>query len=117
MSISADPVIAVLAAAALFALVAGLALWRLRIRFVVELSEGRVHARSGRPPPDFLSGCEDVARRHGIKSGRIIGVRDGGSVRLQFSRAIPQRSHQAFRNVWTPPPPPGGPPGGMRANG
>lgn len=118
MTTSIDPVTATLAIAAVFAAGAALAVWRLRIVFVVDVSEDGARLRRGRVATDFLDGCDDVARRHGITRGRISGVRDGASVRLQFSREIPQRSHQAFRNVWTPPPPSGGPSGGgMRASG
>ncbi|WP_091643620.1 DUF3634 family protein [Aquisalimonas asiatica] len=118
MSASIDPVAATLAIAALFAVGAGLALWRLRIVFVVDITDDGALLRRGRAAAGFVDGCSDVARRHGITRGRITGVRDGASVRLQFSRDIPARSHQAFRNVWTPPPPSGGPSGGgMRASG
>lgn len=118
MSLTINPVTATLAIAAVFTLGAGLAVWRLRIAFMVDITPGGARLRRGRIAAGFLDGCDDVARRHGITRGRITGVRDGASVRLEFSRDIPARSHQAFRNVWTPPPPSGGPSGGgMRASG
>ena len=113
-----NPVLLTLAAAVIISLIAGVALWRLRRVFIVDIRAGQAGIRAGKPPGDFLDGCEDVARRHRIDRGRITGVRDGSGIQLRFSREIPERSHQAFRNVWTPPPPRGGPPGGgMRARG
>ncbi len=113
-----NPLLLTLLATAVLGGVAAVVLLRLRIVFVIELVDGRTRIRSGHPPDDFPTACEDVARRHRVTRGRITGMRDGSSVRLTFSRDIPESSHQAFRNVWTPPPPRGGPPGGgMRARG
>lgn len=110
--------LATVAAGLLLAVVAAVLLRRLRVVFIVELTEGRARVRRGQPPTGFAAACEDVARRHGIVSGRITGARSGNGVRLRFSRDIPAKSHQAFRNVWTPPPSGGGPSGGgMRASG
>ncbi len=113
-----NPVLVTLLATLLLGAGGAVLLWRLRTVFIIELAEGRARVRRGSPPEGFPGACEDVARRHDIRSGRIMGVRDGSSIRLAFSRDIPARSHQAFRNVWTPPPPRGGPSGGgMRAQG
>ncbi|MDN3516202.1 DUF3634 family protein [Aquisalimonas lutea] len=113
-----DPLLATVTAGLLLAVVAAVLLLRLRVVFIVELTGGRASIRRGQPPTGFAAACEDVARRHGITSGRITGVRSGSGVGLRFSRDIPARSHQAFRNVWTPPPSGGGPSGGgMRAQG
>ena len=113
-----NPLLLTLLATAVLGGIAAVLLLRLRIVFVIELRDGRARVRAGRPPEDFPAACEDVARRRSVPHGRITGVRDGSSVRLTFSRDIPESSHQAFRNVWTPPPPRGGPPGGgMRARG
>lgn len=113
-----DPLLATVAAGLVLAAIAAVLLLRLRVVFVVELAGGRATVRRGQPPNGFTAACEDVAHRHGITSGRITGVRSGGGVQLRFSRHIPPRSHQAFRNVWTPPPSGGGPSGGgMRAQG
>lgn len=93
-----------------------LMLWHARLVFTVELRDGAARVRRGKPPSGFARGCEDVARRHGLKRGRISAVRTDQGVRLRFSRHLPANTHQAFRNVWTPPPGGGGG-GGMRATG
>ncbi|WP_018140491.1 MULTISPECIES: DUF3634 family protein [unclassified Thioalkalivibrio] len=93
-----------------------LMLWHARLVFSVELRDGAARVRRGKPPSRFVSGCEDVARRYGLKRGQINAVRTDGGVQLRFSRDLPEMTHQAFRNVWTPPPGGGGG-GGMRATG
>lgn len=93
-----------------------LMLWHARRVFSVELRDGAARVRHGKPPPGFVRGCEDVARRYGLRRGRIDAVRTNRSVQLRFSRHLPDKTHQAFRNVWTPPPGGGGG-GGMRATG
>jgi hypothetical protein len=87
-----------------------------RVRFVIELEESAAHVQRGDPPSAFVRACSDVARLHRIASGRILGVRTGSGIALQFSGDIPRRAHQAFRNVWIPPDS-GGPGGGNRAAG
>ncbi|WP_018950537.1 DUF3634 family protein [Thioalkalivibrio sp. ALMg11] len=93
-----------------------LMLWHARLVFSVELRDGATRVRRGQPPSGFTRGCEDVARRYGLKRGRIAAVRTDGGIQLRFSRHLPAKTHQAFRNVWTPPPGGGGG-GGMRATG
>ena len=93
-----------------------LMLWHARQVFSVELRDGTARVRRGKPPAGFLRGCEDVARQFGLKRGRIAAVRTDTGVQLRFSRDLPAKTHQAFRNVWTPPPGGGGG-GGMRATG
>ncbi len=115
MVIPTDPLLMTLGAALLLAVAAGLGLLRLRRVFTVAIRAGRATPEQGRPPAGFPAACTDVARRYGIREGRITAERTGGGVRLRFSASIPPRSHQAFRNVWTPPPPGGGPGGGGRA--
>lgn len=87
-----------------------------RVRFIIELEGGAARLRRGDPPSAFVRACSDVARLHRIASGRIVGVRTGSGIALQFSADIPSRAHQAFRNVWIPPDS-GGPGGGNRAAG
>jgi hypothetical protein len=87
-----------------------------RVRFVIELEGSAARARRGDPPSAFVRACSDVARLHRISSGRILGLRTGSGIELQFSPDIPRRAHQAFRNVWIPPDS-GGPGGGNRAAG
>lgn len=112
-----NPVAITLGAALLLAALTAVALLRLRIVFIVRLSDGTAQRFAGHPPPGFLDGCNAVARRHGIRNGRITAVRDGTGTQLRFSRGIPSRSHQAFRNLLTPPPGGGAPGGGRRAVG
>lgn len=101
--------------AALLLIVVLILLARARCAFVIELAGGHARLRRGSPPTGFISACEDVARLYRIDSGRISGVRTAAGTQLRFSRNIPERARQPFRNVWTPPP--GGGPGGMRARG
>ncbi len=106
------PILLIIAALAVFALI----ILHARVVFVLELADGRALVRRGRVPLGFPGACEDVARLHRVRQGRITGVRGAGGVRLAFSREIPERTRQAFRNVWTPPPG-GGDGGGRRAAG
>lgn len=108
-----NPLFLTLAGAGVLAAIAAVAFARLRVVFSVRLHHGAAMARVGTPGRDFLDGCTAVARRHGIRSGRITAVRDGTGIQLRFSRGIPSRSHQAFRNLLTPSPG-GGPSGGGR---
>lgn len=93
-----------------------LMLWHARLVFSVQLRDGTARVRRGKPPTRFVRGCEDVARQYGLTRGRIDAVRTDAGVQLRFSRDLPAKTHQAFRNVWTPPPGGGGG-GGMRATG
>ena len=86
-----------------------------RTVFLLEIRPGRVDVRRGRPPPGFVSACEDVCRLYRLDRGTIRGVRSPGGTRLEFSRDIPERARQPFRNVWTPPPRGGGGGGAARA--
>jgi hypothetical protein len=52
---------------------------------------------------------------YGLRSGQIKCSGRGAAARLKFSKDIPERARQPFRNVWTPPSPPSG--GGRRARG
>ncbi len=101
---------------ALLGLGLALMLWHARQVFAVELRDGAARVRRGKPPTAFLRGCEEVARQFRLKRGRITAVRTDAGVQLRFSRDLPKKTHQAFRNVWTPPPGGGGG-GGMRATG
>jgi len=101
--------------AALLLVVVLLVLRHARTAFVIELDDGSARCVSGTPPAGFVSACEDVARLYRVDRGRIRGVRTGAGLQLRFSRDIPERVRQPFRNVWTPPP--GGGPGGHRARG
>lgn len=92
-----------------------LMLWHARLVFSVELHDGTARVRRGKPPAGFVRGCADVARQYRLTRGRIDAVRTDGGVQLRFSRNLPAKTHQAFRNVWTPSPGGGG--GGMRATG
>jgi len=90
-------------------------LTRFRRRFVLIISKERAETTHGRPPVGFVDAVTDIARRHGIQSGRIECLGSGHRARLKFSKGIPERAQQAIRNAWTPPTPPGG--GSRRAQG
>lgn len=104
-------VLGVVAVLAFFAAV----VWHARTVFLLEIQDGRVKVRKGRPPPGFANACEDVCRLYRIERGRIRGVRAPGGIQLRFSSDIPERTRQPFRNVWTPPPRGGGGGGAARA--
>ncbi len=76
---------------------------RTRVRFVLELGNGRVRVKRGDPPSNFVRGCGEVARFHGLTQGTVSGIRTGNGIELRFSPDIPARAHQSFRNVWEPP--------------
>ena len=86
-----------------------------RVRFIIDLDGGQARVRRGDPPAAFVRGCSDVARMYRVQVGRILGVRTGNGVELRFSKEIPERAHQPFRNIWVPPN--SGGPGGHRAAG
>ncbi len=86
-----------------------------RSTFVIEIVDGTAELRRGTPPGGFVTACNDVARLYEVRRGRIECVGSGVRARLRFSRDIPERARQPFRNVWTPPQPRG--PGGSRARG
>ncbi len=116
---SVPPLVMLLTLLIMFALLGlgfALMLWHARLVFSIELRDGQARVRHGKPPSRFVRGCEDVARRFGLKRGRIRAVRMDGGIELRFSRHLPAQTHQAFRNVWTPPPGGGGG-GGLRATG
>lgn len=83
--------------------------------FVIDIIDGGAQVRRGTPPAGFVSACSDIARLYGIRSGYVECVGRGRHARLRFSRDIPERARQPFRNVWTPPDSPR--PGGNRARG
>jgi hypothetical protein len=87
-----------------------------RVRFIIDLEGSAARVSRGDPPSAFVRACGDVARFHRISRGRILGVRTGNGIELQFSSDIPGRTQQSFRNVWIPPDS-GGPGGGNRAAG
>ncbi|KAB7627800.1 DUF3634 family protein [Alkalilimnicola sp. S0819] len=87
---------------------------RFRSQWLVEIDTGRARVRRGRPPPGFVSACDDIARLHRIAAGAVECVGSGRHARLKFSGNFPDRGRQAIRNVWTPPTTPG-PKGGRRA--
>ncbi|WP_043740726.1 DUF3634 family protein [Thioalkalivibrio nitratireducens] len=91
-------------------------LMHVRVRFVIDLNDGRARVLRGDPPSAFVRGCSDVARLYRVRRGRIVGVRTAGGIELRFSRDLPERAHQPLRNVWVPPGS-GGPGGGRAAGG
>jgi len=111
-----NPALLTLLFAALGAAVVAVLILRAGTVFMVDLTGGRPAVKRGRPPRAFLDGCEDVCRLQRVSRGQIRAVHADGTVVLRFSKQVPERAHQAFRNVWTPPPSGGGG-GGMRATG
>ena len=71
-----------------------------RPAFVIDLKDGRATSRSGKAPAKFLQSCEEIAATASLATGTIRGVRDRRGISLVFSRDIPDRTHQQFRNAW-----------------
>ncbi|MGK7923873.1 MAG: DUF3634 family protein [Spirulina sp.] len=57
-------------------------------------------ARSGKVPARFLHGCEAIASMYELPDGRIKAYASQSGISFIFSRSIPRRYHQKFRNVW-----------------
>ncbi|MBK1735591.1 hypothetical protein CKO15_09900 [Halorhodospira abdelmalekii] len=95
-------------------LLAGLAvgvawmLWDARYVFIVAIENGKIRIKRGSPPEKFLRSCRIVVYLHKLQRGKIYGERTAAGVELSFSREIPERPRQAFRNVWDSPPSGGG---------
>lgn len=68
--------------------------------FIVELRDGAARAVKGKLPDRMLREFSECARQHGLSSGKILGERGAGVVRLAFSKEIPPSTHQQFRNIW-----------------
>jgi uncharacterized protein DUF3634 len=68
--------------------------------FVVEIKRFKAFARIGKVSADFLWDCSDISRQNDIRSGKIYGVKSSFGISLKFSSAIPEQSHQRFRNAW-----------------
>jgi hypothetical protein len=113
----ADPVLVMLVLIVVGIALMAFFLMRERTVFVLRISGGQPRTVRGEPPPGFVGACADVCRLYRIEHGHIRGVRTGASVELRFSREIPERAQQPFRNVWSPRPPGGGGGGGLRASG
>ena len=71
-----------------------------RPAFVVELKDGKAVCRRGKVHSRFLRSCEEIAADCAIRDGKIQGIRRGRGISLAFSRALPESSHQRFRNAW-----------------
>ena len=68
--------------------------------FEVVIEEGAANLARGNVPPSFLGDCDEIARDHSIRTGRIWGVRRSYGLALEFSSDIPDESRQKFRNVF-----------------
>ncbi|RFA25360.1 hypothetical protein CAI21_19160 [Alkalilimnicola ehrlichii] len=110
-----DPIAVMLILLAVGAGVVIIVIRRAAVVFVLRIQDGKARVIRGKPPPGFASACEEVCRLHGLSRGEIRAVRTGAGQELRFSKDIPERLRQPFRNVWTPPPGGGGG-GGMRAS-
>ena len=68
--------------------------------FEVVIENGTANTIRGSVPGSFLADCDSIARDHDIRKGSIRGVRRSQGLTLDFSRDIPEESHQKFRNVF-----------------
>jgi hypothetical protein len=71
-----------------------------RPAFVVELKEGKALVKRGKVQSRFLRSCEQIAADCAVREGTIRGIRRGRGISLAFSRALPESTHQRFRNAW-----------------
>jgi hypothetical protein len=69
-------------------------------RFVIQVTAGKAHIKSGRVPKKFLDDCQNLISDCNVQKATIKGVSKSGRVSLKFSREIPNEYHQRFRNVW-----------------
>ena len=76
---------------------------RFRLAYRIEFGPDGPTVTHGQAPLRFRAAVEDVARLHGIRSGRLECKGLGRHARLKFSEDFPERGRQAIRNVWTPP--------------
>ncbi len=67
--------------------------------FEIRLAPGKVVVKRGSVPPRFLAQAKQVLQQDPVR-GRILGQRDGGGVRLVFSRSIPEPVAQRLRNIF-----------------
>lgn len=67
--------------------------------FEIRLAPGKVVVKRGSVSPHFLAQVKQILRQDPVR-GRILGQRDGGGVRLVFSRSIPEPVAQRLRNVF-----------------
>jgi hypothetical protein len=75
-------------------------LLRPRPRFVVVIREGASRVERGEVPPRFVAFCEETCAAQGIHRARISGFQTARGISLKFSKGIPERDRQKFRNVW-----------------
>ncbi|MDQ2068969.1 DUF3634 family protein [Natronospira bacteriovora] len=73
-----------------------------RIRF----ADHAIRETAGNVPAAFRSACQDIARLHRVKKGRVDIIGRGRRQHLHFSRDLPASACQAIANCWTPPPGP-----------
>jgi hypothetical protein len=79
------------------------ALWRSshpRPAFVVQIEEGGPRTVRGVVTPAFLELLRDLLARHGVQSGTIRGLPQGGRIRLAFSDHFPASARQQILNWW-----------------
>jgi hypothetical protein len=67
--------------------------------FEIRLAPGKVLVKRGTVPAHFLAQAKQILHQDPVR-GRILGQRDGGGVRLVFSRSIPEPVAQRLRNVF-----------------
>lgn len=90
-----------------FALTLGLlflfAIWRAmrpQPAFVITWRDGKLRVVRGKAPHAFLQACRDLLSHHEIEAARIAAYpMERRSVTLRFSKSIPERLHQRFRNA------------------
>lgn len=77
--------------------------WRFLARqpdFTLRIESGRARLWQGRAPARFVADCDDLARDEQLQQGLVYGLRRSHGYVLEFSSEVPERCHQAFRNLW-----------------
>ncbi len=67
--------------------------------FTIRIRDGEAMLQNGKMTPAFLHDCGLIAKRSGIRSGWIWGIREGASIKLDFSGTIEDGDRQRFRNI------------------
>jgi Protein of unknown function (DUF3634) len=87
----------------MLALAVALGIWvavRPRPMFVIQIRDGKPRAVSGTVTRAFLRDVTDICDRAGVQRGTVSGALRGERVVLVFSRNVPDRCRQMFRNLW-----------------
>lgn len=68
--------------------------------FTIRIEAHSARLWQGQAPQAFVTDCALIARDSQLQRGLIYGCRRRDVLRLEFSRHVPEFSHQRFRNAW-----------------